>query len=265
MTLRDSRRSEVDYAMPDGTYRIREFARLAGVTVRALHHYDRLGLLKPRRTPTGYRLYSAKDLQTLEQIVALKFIGLRLDQIKLLLRGNPVDLSTALRAQRTLLEQRKSHFERAIAAILQAETALQGGEADDRVFTHIIEVIEMQSNSEEWKKQYDALVQSAFERLPLLSPDARIELRGQFADLFKEVEGALGEDPASPRAQQLANRFRKLLQTLTVIRELDLRLLKITALYLSANEWPARATAPEPPFGGRHVWEFVGKALTARR
>ena len=71
--------------MADSTYRIREFAELAGVTVRALHHYDRLGLLKPRRTQTGYRVYSAKDLETLEQIVALKFIGLPLDKIKLLL------------------------------------------------------------------------------------------------------------------------------------------------------------------------------------
>jgi len=66
--------------MADRTYGIREFAELAGVTVRALHHYDRLGLLKPRRNQTRYRVYSPKDLETLEQIVALKFIGLPLDQ-----------------------------------------------------------------------------------------------------------------------------------------------------------------------------------------
>src|ERR1700730_4761801 len=94
--------------MADRTYGIREFAELAGVTVRALHHYDRLGLLTPRRTQTRYRIYSAKDLKTLEQIVALKFIGLPLDKIKLLLRSNRFGLSTALRAQRTLLEQKRS-------------------------------------------------------------------------------------------------------------------------------------------------------------
>ena len=64
------------------TYRAREFARLAGVTVRALHHYDRLGLLKPQRTQAGYRVYSEEDLKALEQIVALKFIGLPLKKIK---------------------------------------------------------------------------------------------------------------------------------------------------------------------------------------
>ena len=50
---------------------IREFAQLAGVTVRALHHYDRLGLLQPRRTQQRYRAYGSKDLEILEQIVAL--------------------------------------------------------------------------------------------------------------------------------------------------------------------------------------------------
>ena len=51
------------------SYRIHEFAELAGVTVKALHHYDRLGLLKPRRTDSGYRLYDERDLERLEQIV----------------------------------------------------------------------------------------------------------------------------------------------------------------------------------------------------
>jgi len=40
------------------TYKIQEFAELAGITVKALHHYDRVGLLKPSRTRTGYRLYT---------------------------------------------------------------------------------------------------------------------------------------------------------------------------------------------------------------
>jgi DNA-binding transcriptional MerR regulator len=95
--------------MAQQTYRIREFAQLAGVTVRALHHYDRLGLLRPRRTTAGYRLYESTDLNVLAQIVALKFIRLSLDRIKPLLRTTAADLSTALRAQADLLEQKKRH------------------------------------------------------------------------------------------------------------------------------------------------------------
>ena len=72
--------------------RAREFADLAGVTVRTLHHYDRLGLLKARRSDTGYRLYSERDLERLEQVVALKFLGVPLKQIKALLDGEPLEL-----------------------------------------------------------------------------------------------------------------------------------------------------------------------------
>ncbi|MGB7730210.1 MAG: MerR family transcriptional regulator [Candidatus Acidiferrum sp.] len=67
-------------------YRAKEFASLAGVTVRALHHYDRLGLLRPKqRSEAGYRLYGVRDFARLEQIVVLKFLGIPLKQIRGLL------------------------------------------------------------------------------------------------------------------------------------------------------------------------------------
>ena len=63
-------------------YHAREFAELAGVTVRTLHYYDRLGLLQPSyRSDAQYRLYSQRDLAQLEQIVVLKFLGLPLKSI----------------------------------------------------------------------------------------------------------------------------------------------------------------------------------------
>ena len=87
-------------------YRVREFAELAGVTVRALHHYDRLGLLRPQKTDAGYRLYAEKDLERLEQIIALKFLGLPLKQMKVvLLDPKALDLVDALRLQRAVLEE----------------------------------------------------------------------------------------------------------------------------------------------------------------
>src|SRR6516165_10649233 len=201
--------------MASRTYRIHEFAELAGVSVRALHHYDRLGLLKPRRAPNGYRLYSTKDLETLEQIVALKFIGVSLDQIRTFGRRSAVDLSTALRAQRTILEQKKRLLEQTIAAIGQAEHVLQvGRHADRAVFRRIIEVITMQNERRMWKRKYAELMQGKNERLPPLSPEARTRLREQFAKLFADAEGALGEDPANPHVRALADRYVELLRML---------------------------------------------------
>src|SRR5215212_10351699 len=81
-----------------------EFAERSGVTVRTLHHYDRLGLLRPsRRTRAGYRLYGERDFARLQQIVTLKFTGFSLQQIKDVLDRDSGDLVTALRIQRIIL------------------------------------------------------------------------------------------------------------------------------------------------------------------
>ena len=64
-----------------------EFARLAGITVRTLHHYDQLGLLSPaRRSGAGYRLYTTTDLNRLQQIMSLRYLGLPLEEIGAMLR-----------------------------------------------------------------------------------------------------------------------------------------------------------------------------------
>jgi DNA-binding transcriptional MerR regulator len=75
------------------------------VSVRALHHDDRLGLLKARRAPSGYRIYGAEDVAVIEQIVALKCIGISLRDIKRLLRTERRELTGVLSAQRVVLER----------------------------------------------------------------------------------------------------------------------------------------------------------------
>jgi DNA-binding transcriptional MerR regulator len=105
-------------------YRIHEFAALAGVTVRALRHYDRLGLLEPRRTESGYRVYTDADLERLEHIVALKFIGVPLRAIRTLLERGAPAIEDALRLQREALDGKRRQIDRAVAAIAAAERAM---------------------------------------------------------------------------------------------------------------------------------------------
>ena len=99
------------------TYRIGEFAELAGVTVRALHHYDRIGLLKPHRGKSGNRLYRLEDLERLEQIAALKFLGIPLQEIKFLLKHGSPTLIDSLHVQLQALAEKKRLIDRAIVAI----------------------------------------------------------------------------------------------------------------------------------------------------
>lgn len=244
-------------------YRIKEFAALTGVSVRALHHYDRLGLLKARRATSGYRLYGADDVAVLEQIVALKFIGISLKDIKRLLRTERRELTRVLSAQRVVLEEKRRRLDLAIAAVRGAQE-LSGAQLDAGRLKRIIEVITMQDQRNEWKQQYDALLQGKIDRLKALSPEAREQLRGQFAELCGDIQGVIEEDPAGPRAQELAGRWLQLLSAFAPRGDVDPQLLKYQAAYLSGAGWPAGAPQPEPPFG-RPIWEFMAKALAARK
>src|SRR5580692_2310307 len=191
-------------------YKAQEFAERAGVTVRTLHHYDRLGLLAPSgRTEAGYRLYGDRDLVRLEQILALKFIGFPLREIRRLLKRDAKDLPGALRRQRTMILEKRRLLDLAAEAIQRAETA-----PDWAAIQKIIEVIHMQDNTE-WAKKYyseQALASLADRQV---SAEVIEQAQRDWAVLIKDVEAALGEDPAGPRAQALAARWRKLIEAFT--------------------------------------------------
>src|SRR5215469_17081408 len=104
--------------------RVQEFAKLAGITSKALRHYERVGLLKPARSNSGYRLYSERDLNRLEQIVALRFLGLPLREIRTALERTPEELPEALRLQRRALKEKQAQLARAVRAIDAAERTL---------------------------------------------------------------------------------------------------------------------------------------------
>lgn len=102
-------------------YRVAEFARLAGVTVRALQYYDRIGLLAPSgSTEGGHRLYQRRDLLRLQQILTLKWMGFKLDQIKELLESPEYELRTALRFQKAAIDSQIAQLQIASQALEQA-------------------------------------------------------------------------------------------------------------------------------------------------
>jgi DNA-binding transcriptional MerR regulator len=201
----------------DHTYLPHEFAKRAGVTVRALHHYDRLGLLKPSgHTAAGYRVYSDRDFARLEQIVALKFIGFPLSQIRELLHRRDTDLSAALRQQRHILAEKRDHLDRAVQAIERAEKVVaSGGEPDWEPFRKVIEVIQMQTRKD-WMKRYYTDEQLANLR-QRWSPEVQQESERGWAALARDTEAAIatGADPTGETGLQLAARRQKLLAMFT--------------------------------------------------
>ena len=242
------------------TYTIRQFAELAGVSVRALHHYDRIGLLSPARSEAGYRLYRDHDLETLEQIVAIKFIGLPLKQIKAVLHLDRETFARALAAQRIILGQKRKALDAATHAIEQVETRIrEGKDVDGRSLKQIIGVLDMQNDDTAAK--YQTLLDAKISRLKEMSTERRTELGKQWADLFADVEKSLSEDPAGPKAQELATRWVKLLEIFNKGAAFDAALMQAASAYrVSSAEWPKGMQS----FRNPSVWDFIGRALAVR-
>jgi DNA-binding transcriptional MerR regulator len=113
------------------TYQVNEVARLAGVSVRTLHHYDAVGLLVPSgRTDSGYRLYDDDALLRLQQIIIGRELGLPLEKIRCALDDPTFDRRRALLEQRSQLEARRSHAVRMIGAIDRALAVIDGKQSE---------------------------------------------------------------------------------------------------------------------------------------
>lgn len=203
-------------------YQAKEFAKRAGVTVRTLHFYDRLGLLTPSaRTESGYRLYCDADLERLEQILALRFVRFRLDHIKKLLSGPPQPLVAALRMQREIVAQEQQRLQIAMTAIERAQAVLEGDQPDEQRWQAIHDVIEALKMKDDysWTEQYyspeaQQKLAAARERL---GESGMQKAQQDWAQLIADVEAAAarGEDPASEQAQSLVKRWSDLIAQFT--------------------------------------------------
>jgi DNA-binding transcriptional MerR regulator len=182
--------------------------------------YDRLGLLKPAAvSESGYRLYGEAELERLEHILALRFIGFNLDQIKELLHGSEPPLLVALRMQREVIARQKRRLESALAAIDEAERALADDAADRwQTLRNVIEAFRMQNDYDWTLNYYSEEARQRIEEHRRTTPKEVIE-QGQrdWTVLLAEVEEAAsrGLDPASEHAQALAERWRSLLAQFT--------------------------------------------------
>ncbi|TDB98369.1 MerR family transcriptional regulator [Nonomuraea longispora] len=108
------------------SFSVGQVSRLAGITVRTLHHYDEIGLLTPgERTHAGYRRYTDADLTRLQQILLYRELGFGLDEIAVILDTPHTDELTHLRRQHELLTRKAERLHEVIAAVersMQAHT-----------------------------------------------------------------------------------------------------------------------------------------------
>ncbi|WP_370323684.1 MerR family transcriptional regulator [Euzebya sp.] len=130
---------------------VSELAQMAGVTVRTLHHYDEIGLLRPsQRSEAGYRLYDRADLQRLQQILFWRALGFSLSEIQDVLDDPDYDRVEALTSQRAMLARQLEDVTAMVKAVDDAIAEARGGPEVDE-----LEMFET-FNSDEYRAEAEA-------------------------------------------------------------------------------------------------------------
>lgn len=202
--------------------------------MRTLRFYDKEGLLSPSQySDAGYRLYSDDDLAELQQILALKFLGFTLEEIRMFMQVGPERFKEALAKQKAMMKDRRSQLDAIIQAIDHAEALLLKGECNWETITDVIEVIQME-NKQDWVNKYfspeeQETMQEISEKS--YSDEAKRKMAGwdtwteadqqrvdaQYAHIASELKRlvAAGADPADPAAQEVAKLQVELLNQFT--------------------------------------------------
>jgi MerR family transcriptional regulator, thiopeptide resistance regulator len=197
------------------TWTVGEVARRTGVTVRALHHYDDIGLLAPSgRTDAGYRLYDRADLERLQRIVVYRRLGLDLDAIAALLDDPETDHLAHLRTQHALLVDRREELTSMIDRLEKTMEAHKLGITldpedlvevfgDDDPTRHADEVVERWGDS--------AAQRESARRSRTYGKADWQRMREEMDDLDRRLVVALhaGHAPDSPEAMDLAEEHRQ--------------------------------------------------------
>ena len=193
------------------TYSIKELAGMAGVSTRTLRYYDEIGLLAPKRTDNGYRVYDAEDVRALQRIMLLRKCRVPLSDIAGALHEPDFDIGRMLSRHLNDLRRQRSELEETISMVQRAVEGLEAFEAmdDKQKFEQLkrdsVDRFEEEYGSETRERYGDEAIDAASERMLNMSKeawDAKEELEQRIKDNL--VKAMKTGDPASSLSRMVA-------------------------------------------------------------
>ena len=190
--------------------KVSEVAKLTGVTVRTLHYYDEIGLLKPSKvTEAGYRLYSNADLEILQQILFFRELDFSLSDIREIMLNPTYSRETALQNHRELLLQKRKHIDGLISLV---DKTLKG---DNDMSFKQFDTTEIKNARKEyaaeakqrWGKS-DAYTEYEEKVSAYDDPQWKL-LNGEGSYILREFGENRHLDPASKEAQALVKKWQE--------------------------------------------------------
>ena len=190
---------------------VREFAKLTGVSVRTLHFYDEIGLLKPSSVDeqNGYRYYDECSLTRMQEILFYRELDFPLKEIRMILSSPDYDKQNALKEQKRLLMLKKERLERLILAL---DGAMKGEFVNMNVFDNS----EFEAKREEYAKEAKekwgdtAAYKESAEKTAEYSADKWEQVNSVMNDRIAEFADCKrkGFTPDSKQAQALAKKWQ---------------------------------------------------------
>lgn len=192
------------------SYTVHEVAKMAGVSVRTLHHYHEIGILAPAaRSAAGYRQYSEADLLRLQQILFYRELDVPLREIGRILDDDGFDLATALAAHRDRLLGEQDRLARLLQTIERTLARLKGDTmalTDEELYEGFTKE-ERERYQREAREQYGAAtVAASEERARRMSKEQWAALKKEGEEVARGLAALMGRDPADAEVQALIAR-----------------------------------------------------------
>ena len=189
----------------------KQVAELSGLSVRALHHYDEIGLLRPRRNAeNGYREYSEGDLDKLQQILFFRQCGFSLERIKRLLSNPRFDRAKAFELQKRHLMLEKERIEAMLSTLERTLKTLKGEDSMSQREKFKGFDFSFNPYEEEARQLWgDETVEKSNDFIASKSDRERKDMEKILDELFRELAEIRDEDPDSDLVQEAIDRMYK--------------------------------------------------------
>ena len=195
-------------------YMINEISKLTGVTIRMLHHYDKIGLLVPsKRNNSNYRVYSEEDVARLYQILLFKELEFTLKDIKRILDDEGFDREEALKVHKKLILEKKNRLEKIIESIDDTIRNIGGktmSKKDFKAFSYDEIRNHQEKYKEETEQKYgksDAYKESK-EKTSKYSKNDWENIMEDAGVIYEELAKLMGRNPANDEVQVLVQKWR---------------------------------------------------------
>jgi len=196
-------------------YSVKQLARLAGVSVRTLHYYDHIGLLRPSsHSPSGYRQYDEDSVMRLQQILFFRELGFALDEIRTIVGHPGFNVRRALEEHRVLLSKRADRIAELLQTVDKTISKIEGEiDMDIKEYYQGFSDAQVEEYRKEARQRWgEDTVSDSESRVLKMGKQRMTQVQAEGRAIFQTLAELMPKGAASPEVQEQVAKWRKWLE-----------------------------------------------------